>query len=119
MANNTTLSAGTGDGDTIATDDIAGVKHQKIKVEFGGEDVATEVTTSTPLPIGNYGTFVVQENGAALTALQLIDDAIYADEKTKFSQVVQEIPRPSTCWSAVYISQVNKLLLMVTLARYH
>ena len=30
--------------------------------------------------VTNAGTFVVQENGAALTALQLIDDAVYVDD---------------------------------------
>ena len=34
MADNTTLNPGSG-GDTIATDDIAGVKHQRIKLEIG------------------------------------------------------------------------------------
>ena len=31
-------------------------------------------------PVTNAGTFVVQEDGAALTALQLIDDMIYTDD---------------------------------------
>lgn len=33
----------------------------------------------------NSGTFVVQENGSALTALQLIDDMIYADDGNGFT----------------------------------
>jgi hypothetical protein len=37
MANNTTLDPGTG-GDTIATDDVAGVKYQRIKIIDGAED---------------------------------------------------------------------------------
>ena len=49
MADNTTINRGT-DGDTIATDDIDGVKHQKVKMEFGGDGVATEVTATTPFP---------------------------------------------------------------------
>lgn len=32
------------------------------------------------LTVDNGGTFVVQENGAALTALQLIDDGVYTDD---------------------------------------
>lgn len=42
MADNTVLNAGTG-GDTIATDDLAGVKHQLVKVEFGADGAATMV----------------------------------------------------------------------------
>lgn len=50
MADNTTLNAGTG-GDVIATDDIAGVKHQLVKVEFGAADSATQVSAAAPLPV--------------------------------------------------------------------
>jgi hypothetical protein len=50
MADNTVLSAGAG-GDTIASDDVAGVKHQRVKVEFGVDGVATDVSASDPLPV--------------------------------------------------------------------
>lgn len=52
-------------------------------------DTLRAVSAAKPLPIGdaggsltvdNGGTFVVQENGAALTALQLIDDTVYTDD---------------------------------------
>jgi hypothetical protein len=46
MADNTTLNTGTG-GDVIASDDIAGVKHQRVKVEWGADGTATEVTDTT------------------------------------------------------------------------
>lgn len=43
----------------------------RLKVEaFSGET----------LPVSNGGTFVTQENGSALTALQLIDDIVYTDD---------------------------------------
>lgn len=54
MADNTILNAGSG-GDVIATDDIAGVKHQLVKVEFGAADSATQVSASDPLPIVQIG----------------------------------------------------------------
>lgn len=50
MADDTILNPGSG-GDTIATDDIGGVKHQKVKVEFGASDSATQVDGSNPLPV--------------------------------------------------------------------
>lgn len=34
----------------------------------------------TAWPVTNAGTFVVQENGAALTSLQLLDDVVYAED---------------------------------------
>jgi hypothetical protein len=49
MADNTTLNAGTG-GDVIASDDIGGVKHQRVKVEHGADGSATDVSNSAPLP---------------------------------------------------------------------
>jgi hypothetical protein len=50
MADNTTLNTGTG-GDVIASDDIGGVKHQRVKVEYGADGSATDVSTATPLPV--------------------------------------------------------------------
>ncbi len=47
---NTTINGGIG-GDVIATDDIGGVKHQRVKVEFGADGVATDVSLTNPLPI--------------------------------------------------------------------
>ncbi len=50
MANNTRLNPGQG-GDIIATDDVDGIKHQLVKLEFGLEDSATMVSSSNPLPV--------------------------------------------------------------------
>ena len=54
MADNTELNPGTG-GDVIATDDISNVKHQLVKVEFGADGFATQVSDNNPLPI-SFGT---------------------------------------------------------------
>ena len=51
MADNTTLNTGTG-GDVIASDDISGVKHQRVKIQHGGDGAATDVSTASPLPAG-------------------------------------------------------------------
>lgn len=53
MADNTQLSANIGTGDVVASDDIGGVKHQRVKVEFGTDGNATDVSATDPLPI-NY-----------------------------------------------------------------
>lgn len=42
MADNTILNLGTG-GDTIATDDISGVKYQRVKLSLGADGTATDV----------------------------------------------------------------------------
>jgi hypothetical protein len=50
MADNTVLSPGAG-GDTVATEDIGGVKYQLIKPVFGAAGAATKVSASDPLPV--------------------------------------------------------------------
>ena len=50
MVDNTLLDAGAG-GDTIATDDIGGVKHQQVLLEFGPINTATRVAAASPLPV--------------------------------------------------------------------
>jgi hypothetical protein len=44
-----------------------------------GESRYISLAGDGSLIVGNYGTFVVQVDGAALTALQLLDDAVYTD----------------------------------------
>ena len=49
MADNTTFTPGT--GATLALDDIGGVLHQRVKVEFGADGAATDVSAADPLPV--------------------------------------------------------------------
>lgn len=70
MADNTTLNTGSG-GDTIASDDVGGVKHQRVKIGYGTDGTATDVSTASPLPVGDAGgSLTVDDGGAALS----IDD---------------------------------------------
>jgi hypothetical protein len=50
MADNVLLNAGTG-GDTVSADDIAGVKVQRIKLQFGDDGSATDASATNPLPV--------------------------------------------------------------------
>jgi hypothetical protein len=65
MADNTTLNSGTG-GDTIASDDIGGVKHQRVKLSVGADGAANDCipvsagldTTAAGVPaVGIVGQF--------------------------------------------------------------
>ncbi len=49
-------------------------------ITFPVTDNGGSLTVDGSVAVTNAGTFVVQENGAALTALQLIDDAIFAED---------------------------------------
>jgi hypothetical protein len=50
MADNVVLNPSYG-GETVASDEIGGFHHQRVKMEFGGDGTATEVKTPTPLPV--------------------------------------------------------------------
>jgi len=50
MADNTTLNTGSG-GDVIATDDIGGVKYQRVKISQGADGSATDVSSAAPLNV--------------------------------------------------------------------
>lgn len=103
MADNVAID--TGSGATIASDEIGGAHHQKVKMEFGTDGNATMVSSSDPLPttIQDGGNSItVDDGGASLTidgtvaatqsgtwteansasiktSVELIDDAIYTD----------------------------------------
>jgi hypothetical protein len=57
MADNTTLNPGTG-GDVIASDDIGGVKYQRIKAGFGADGFYADVSEANPLPVAAYGELI-------------------------------------------------------------
>ena len=52
MADNTQLNQAAAPlGDIIATDDIGGVKHQRVKVEVGVDGTAQDVHDGRPMPV--------------------------------------------------------------------
>ena len=87
MADTVTLP---GTGAVIATDDAgAGGQVQIVKLAIATDGSATLipadsggllVNLGTNNDVTNGGTFAVQVDGAALTALQLLDDAVVADD---------------------------------------
>ena len=49
MPDNITLDSGSG-GETLATDLISGVQHQRVKVQHGADGSATDVSAASPMP---------------------------------------------------------------------
>lgn len=82
MADNTTLNTGTG-GDSIATDDIAGVKYPRSKIVIGADGTNDgDVSATNPLPVKGTGTagaanagVVTVQGIASMTALQVADNS--------------------------------------------
>lgn len=65
MADNTTLNAATvPGGDLIADEDIGGVKHQLVKLEFGDAGSATKVSATNPLPVVDPSVAAVESSVA-------------------------------------------------------
>lgn len=97
MADGVELNAGTG-GVTAATDDCGAAGHtQVVKLAISTDGSATFIPATAAagilvdqsddatrdngiMTVDNGGTFAVQVDGAALTALQLIDDAVFAED---------------------------------------
>lgn len=67
MADNTTINTGSG-GDTIATDDIGGVKYQRVKITLGADGVTDgDVSSSNALPISDNGGSLTVDGTIAAT----------------------------------------------------
>jgi len=49
-------------GDTFASDDIAGVKHQRVKLEHGADGSATDVSAASPLPVNQTAALPAGDN---------------------------------------------------------
>lgn len=85
MADNTTLP---GTGEIYASDEVGGVKIQRIKVVHGAENVNDgDVSNANPLPVLAKGGFVSTNNSSTST---LAGDALFTgvgDDVTHFSSV--------------------------------
>lgn len=55
MADNTRLPLGTEDGDVYASDDVGGVKFQRVKLTIGTDGVAADVSNANPIPVADNG----------------------------------------------------------------
>jgi hypothetical protein len=70
MADNTQLNTNSTAGDIIATDDIGGVKHQRVKIQQGADGSATDVSSVAPLEV------TLENTGANSTALTVDGSAV-------------------------------------------
>ena len=71
MSNNTTLNVGAG-GDVIASDDIGGVKYQRVKLTMGAEGVNDgDLSASNPMPVVDTAAFETQQDMIALLTRML------------------------------------------------
>jgi hypothetical protein len=89
VADNIAITAGA--GTSVATDDCTTGHAQIVKLAYSADGNRTHVPadadgvlvnlgTNNDVVVTNAGTFVVQVDGSALTALQLLDDPVFADD---------------------------------------
>lgn len=79
MADDTVLNAGTG-GDTIATDDVGGVKYQRVKITVGADGTAVgDVSSANPMPVVNSAAVTVTGSvTAAITGPVTVQGSVTA-----------------------------------------
>ncbi len=116
MADNTTLNPGTG-GDVIASDDIGGVKYQRVKVAVGADGSATDATEATPLP--------TSVNGELLEALEAVRFAIQSltrsmgqmlpDQQARMRVAVDAITAGLTLATVTTVGTVTTVTTLATL----
>jgi hypothetical protein len=67
MADDITLNAGTG-GDTVAADDIAGIKYPRVKLVLGANNTNDgDVASGNPLPVSDAGGSLTVDGTVAAT----------------------------------------------------
>lgn len=111
MADNTTLP---GTGDVIATDDIGGVKVQRVKPGFGADGSYTDVSPVAPMPVTvDTGALVQAVDGLVLTLSRLLMGAAgqYPDAsgRTRVSIDAGILPTVTTVTTVTTVSTVTKL----------
>ena len=77
MADNVPITPGS--GEVIAADQIGGVQYQRVKVNYGTDGNATDVSASNPLPVtgsvqltGSTGTLSIDDDGGSITVDGLV-----------------------------------------------
>ncbi len=58
MADNVSITAGA--GTSVASDDISGVQHQRVKIGHGADGSATDVSHASPMPVDDFGLSVAR-----------------------------------------------------------
>lgn len=114
MADNTTLNPGVG-GDVIASDDIGGVKYQRVKLEYGEDGSATDVSLTNPLPVTSTqladAVFALVRILNALNAPQGYDKSLQRQRGT----VVVESGTVTTVTTVTTVSTVSTVTNLSTI----
>lgn len=86
MADNLGISVGT--DATVATEDVAGIHHQKNKIEYGGDGAATMVETIAPLPVKPGAPVTGDYTGASVNASTSGENSLIAGTASQSIRVM-------------------------------
>lgn len=95
MADNVDITPGS--GATIAADEVAGAKYQRVKIAVGADGTAADATPSVPLPVGavadtsaitNAGTSLTPKYALANVAASTTDGSVVAAVTSKKIRVL-------------------------------
>jgi hypothetical protein len=63
-----------GVGESVAADDIGGVKHQRVKIQTGADGSATDVSDANPLPVTSSSTSTTTVTSATDAPMPVSDE---------------------------------------------
>ena len=102
MADDVVVNVGAG-GASIAADEIGGIHHQRVKVEYGVNGSATEVSDANPLPVDNNPVESIQTTtgNSTATAAGSSDDVDSAQINSgKIGQLMQVLVSATVFYKA-------------------
>lgn len=122
MADNSTLPA---TGDVIATDDIAGVKHQLVKVEFGAADSATQVSPLSGMPTQATQPALVTANWTSatgsntassitVTGLSTVSVGLHLTSTMTAGVITFEVSPDNTNWFPIIVNRIDSYMAETT-----
>jgi len=111
MADNVAITPGT--GATIASDDVGGVQYQRVKVNYGADGTATDVTPGAGFPMA--GSYTELTGSASANSIDLVASTDVRAYKcwslqlsgTFVASVSVQCSNDNTTWYSMVGSQVN------------
>ena len=104
MADNIQLNPGL-DGDVLATDEISGVQHQRVKIQHGADGSATDVSDASPLPSQVTAEYLYSDYQSSLADAGIIDSG-WIDTGTVCKIQIEALSSASTGTNIIVDSSI-------------
>jgi hypothetical protein len=108
MADNVAITAGA--GTTIATDDIGGVQHQRIKLTMGADGVSEgDVSSSNPIPVIGKGELIeaLEAIRAAIGSITRTSGLVFPDPQGRMRVALDTITAGLTLATVTTVTTVT------------